>query len=192
MVAFGLGTLLESLTTLLGWHVIVFKLWYISGALLGGAPLALGTVYLLMRDTAAKRWMMAIVALIFTASICVLVSPVNTALVDGARLSGNVLQWQWVRLFSPFINTFAFVFLVGGAVWSAWKYRQLGAAYKNRFGGNVFIAIGGLLPGIGGASARAGHVEVLYITEFIGLICIWAGYWIITGDSKKSLHKKQN
>ncbi len=47
IVAYGAGTLIESINTLLGWHTALFKAWYIAGALLGGAPLALGTVYLL-------------------------------------------------------------------------------------------------------------------------------------------------
>jgi len=45
---YGVGTLTESITTLFGWSEWVFRAWYISGALLGGAPLAQGTVYLLM------------------------------------------------------------------------------------------------------------------------------------------------
>jgi hypothetical protein len=52
---YGLGTFTESLTTLFGWHVVVFKAWYISGALLGGAPLAQGTVFLLFSDTTGRR-----------------------------------------------------------------------------------------------------------------------------------------
>lgn len=191
VAAFGLGTLLESLTTLIGWQESIFKLWYISGALMGGAPLALGSVYLLMPDKAANRWMLVMVTLIGVAAFCVLISPIDATLAQTGRLSGGVLQWQWVRLFSPFINTFAFVFLVGGAAWSAWKYWQLGDEFQNRFGGNLFIAIGCTLPAIGGASARAGHIEVLYITEFIGLLAIWLGYLIIARDGKKSVHQKQ-
>jgi hypothetical protein len=42
--------------------------------------------------------------------------------------------------------------------------------------GFVFIALGGLLPGIGGSFTRFGHVEVLYVTEFLGLCLIFAGY----------------
>jgi hypothetical protein len=42
--------------------------------------------------------------------------------------------------------------------------------------GNVFIAIGAILPGIGGTFTRFGHVEVLYVTEFVGLLFIYMGY----------------
>ncbi len=37
---YGLGTLTEALTTVFGWQEPIFRAWYISGALLGGAPLA--------------------------------------------------------------------------------------------------------------------------------------------------------
>ena len=43
---------------------------------------------------------------------------------------------------------------------------------------NVLIAIGAILPGIGGTATRMGHVEVLYVTELIGLLLTWAGYRI--------------
>ena len=48
MLTYAAGTITESTTTLFGWHEPVFRLWYITGALLGGAPLAQGTVYLLL------------------------------------------------------------------------------------------------------------------------------------------------
>ena len=56
VLIFGLGTFFESWITLLGWNAFVFKSWYISGALLGGAPLAQGTVWLLLKPTTA-RWL---------------------------------------------------------------------------------------------------------------------------------------
>jgi hypothetical protein len=80
-----------------------------------------------------------------------------------------------VRLFSPFINTYAFIFLVGGAVLSAVRFYR-SADTHHRFIGNVLIAVGALLPGIGGMATRMGHTEVLYVMEFIGIILIWMGY----------------
>ena len=91
------------------------------------------------------------------------------------RLSGSVMEWQWVRLFSPLVNLYAFVFLVGGAALSAWRYRGK-AETRHRLIGNVLIAVGALLPGIGGMATRMGHTEVLYVTELVGIVLIWAGY----------------
>jgi hypothetical protein len=175
MLTYAAGTITESTTTLFGWHEPVFRAWYITGALLGGAPLAQGSVYLHLPRRVANGLTIAVVTLIVIASACVLASPINYSLVEPFRLTGKVLEWRWVRLFSPFINTYAVVFLVGGAIASAVKYRRTRETY-HRFVGNVFIAVGGILPGIGGAFTRFGHTEVLYVTELLGLLFIYAGY----------------
>jgi hypothetical protein len=47
----------------------------------------------------------------------------------------------------------------------------------------VLIAIGGLLPGIGGSFTKFGHVEVRYVTELPGILLIYAGYRTIRGYS---------
>jgi hypothetical protein len=39
--------------------------------------------------------------------------------------------------------------------------------------------VGAILPGIGGSFTRFGHVEVLYVTELVGLLVIYAGYRLI-------------
>ncbi len=187
---YGMGTLAEGLTTLLGWQEGLFRTWYIVGALLGGAPLAQGTVYLLMRDRVAHVLTAVLLTAVVVASVCVLLTPIDYSLVEGHRLSGAVMEWQWVRLFSPFINVYAFIFLVGGAVYSAWQYarrKQTGG----RMWGNVFIAVGALLPGIGGSFTRFGHVEVLYVTELIGLLFIWLGYRQVSQAHAPSVHANQ-
>jgi len=175
ILLYGVGTFTESLTSLFGWNEWVFRSWYISGALLGGAPLAQGTVYLLLSRKTANILSVLLVSFIVVASAGVLLTPIDMALVEPHRLTGSVMEWQRVRLFSPFINTYAFIFLVGGAILSAWRFRRH-AGLKHRFIGNVYIAVGALLPGIGGMATRMGHTEVLYIMELIGLLLIWTGY----------------
>jgi hypothetical protein len=44
---------------------------------------------------------------------------------------------------------------------------------------------------IGGTFTRMGHVEVLYVTEIVGLLFIWGGYHAIVSDRKPSLHANQ-
>lgn len=175
IILYGVGTVTESLTTLFGWQEWVFRSWYISGALLGGAPLAQGTVYLLLPRKVADRLTVALLAVVAVAAVCVLLTPIALDRVEPHRLTGRVMEWSWVRGFSPFINLYAFCFLVGGAAWSAWHFRGQ-AENRHRVIGNIFIALGGLLPGIGGSFTRFGHVEVLYVTEFVGLCLIYVGY----------------
>jgi hypothetical protein len=181
VVAYGAGTVVESLTTLFGWHEWLFRTWYITGALLGGAPLATGTAYLLFRARTAHILTTLLVLAITIASVGVALSPIDTALVEPYRLSGQVLVWHWERLFAPFINTYALIVLVGGAIYSAWTfYRRPGM--ERRGLANVYIAVGGLLPGIGGSFAHYNMVEVLYVAEFIGILLIYAGYRIAISE----------
>lgn len=183
------GTITESVNVLAGFSVANFKAWYITGALLGGAPLAQGTVYLLCKRKTADILTVVLAAVITIASILVILSPINTELITG-KLTGKLLGWRFIRYMTPFINLYAFIFLVGGAIYSAIKYAKT-KHYKKRFTGNLLIAIGGLLPGIGGSFTKFGYVEVLFVTELIGLIFIYLGYKVIRGDSADSVHTNQ-
>lgn len=184
VLTFGLGTFAESINVLFGWNEINLKYWYIVGALLGGFPLAQGSVYLLMNRKFANISTWLFTALIVFASICVIFTPVSIPAGFDNKLTGAVFSWEWVRYFSPLINIYSFVFLVGGAIYSAIKYfRQTNK--EARFKGNVFIAIGGLLPGIGGTFTRMGYVNVLFVTELIGLLLIYLGYRIIKLDKHR-------
>lgn len=187
---YGIGTLTEALTTMFGWSEPVFRAWYIAGALLGGAPLAQGTVYLLLPRRRADRLAILLIAYVAIASAFVISTPLDMSLVETHRLSGDVIEWELVRLFSPLVNLYAVVFLIGGAIWSAVRYRRQGVTGA-RVRGNVLIAVGAILPGIGGSFARAGIVEVLYVTELIGLVLIWLGYRQIAGDRTPSIHRSQ-
>jgi hypothetical protein len=174
IVLFGVGTFMEGWTAIFGWNEAIFRSWYVSGALLGGAPLAQGTVYLLVERKTADRLAMALVAYVVMASIFVVLTPLDRSLAEEKKLTGAVIEWSWVRAFSPLVNTYAFIFLVGGAVASAVRYRRGGDS--TRMVANILIAVGAILPGIGGSFTRAGYTEVLYVTEFVGIILIFIGY----------------
>lgn len=190
VLTYGAGTFTESFNTLYGWTETNFRWWYITGALLGGAPLAQGSVYLLLNKKTAHFLSALLVLIVVVASVFVLLSPINYADVEPERMSGKVFIWQWVRSFSPFINIYAVVFLVGGAIASAVKYfRNTGTSI--RFWGNVLIAVGAILPGIGGSFTRLGYVEVLYVTEFLGLLMIIIAYTIMKNEKMKSVHANQ-
>ena len=169
------GTAAEASVTLFGWSETVFRFWYIAGALLGGAPLAQGAVYLHVSRSVADRLSVALIAAVGIAAFFVLIVPIRPELADAHRLTGRVMAWPWVRAFSPFINTYAFIFLVGGAVRSAVQFARRRET-RYRATANALIAVGALLPGIGGSFTRFGHTEVLYVTEFLGIILIYLGY----------------
>jgi len=188
---YGAGTVTESINTLSGFSILNFKAWYILGALLGGAPLAQGTVYLLMKRKSANILAIILVSVIIITATFVITSPVNNELIADQRLTGKLLTWKFIRFITPVINLYAFVFLVGGAVYSAIKYSG-NRIYRNRLIGNILIAVGGLLPGIGGSFTKFGYVEVLYVTELLGIICIYTGYRVIRDDPAESIYVSQN
>jgi len=150
-------------------------LWYSAGAFMGGYPLAQGSIYLLMNRRFADRSAAIISSIIVVATILVFFTPLDISLVETHRLSGNVMEWKWLRWVSPFINLYAVAFLSGGAVVSALRFRKF-PGLRHRYLGNILIAAGAILPGIGGALTRAGYVEALYITELAGLLLIYRGY----------------
>lgn len=181
---YGLGTGLEGTITLFGNSAFLTKAWYVAGALLGGYPLAQGSVYLLMKRKTADVLTMITLPFLAFAAVLVFASPVIEANLLPHKPSGSILAWTWVRWLTPFINLYAVIFLIGGAIWSAVRYarqriRRLDGAARGdgaRALGNGLIAFGAILPGIGGGMAKAGVVEALYVGELIGLLFIWAGY----------------
>ena len=181
-ICYGAGTALESAVTLLGNSVELTKAWYIAGAVLGGYPLAQGSVYLHLARRTADRLNVVTVAFAVAVSVLVLLSPVDVTLLEAHRPSGRILEWQWVRGLTPILNTYAAIFLIGSAIWSSVRFFRLGSAV-NRAKGNALIAFGALLPGIGGAFAKAGMVEALYVGEFIGILFIWTGYRFCSRES---------
>lgn len=172
---YGLGTALEAAITLAGNSAALNKAWYVAGALLGGYPLAQGTVYLLLSRRTARILTVVTVPVIAALAALVVLSPLNHDALDPRRPSGAILGWQWLRAMTPLVNGYAALFLIGGAVLSAFRWaRTPGGTLRSA--GNVYIAAGALLPGVGGAMAKAGIVEALYVGEFAGLLLIWAGY----------------
>lgn len=178
---YGLGTFFEAFITLSGNTPALNKMWYVAGAILGGYPLAQGSVYLHLSKKTANILTAVTLPFIIFASVCVFLSPVNLSELQTFRPSGASLEWQWVRLLTPFINTYSAIFLIGSAAYSAIRFAKIENG-KNRAVGNIFITVGALLPGIGGGMAKAGMVEALYIGEFVGIILIFIGYRICLKD----------
>jgi len=174
---YGLGTFLESVITLYGNTPVLNKSWYVAGAILGGYPLAQGSVYFHLKKGTANILTAITLPFILTAAVLIFLSPINLDLLEAHRPSGASLGWQWVRLLTPFINIYSAIFLIGSAFWSTIRFTRIENG-KYRAIGNAMIAIGAILPGIGGGMAKAGMVEALYVGEFIGILLIYSGYRI--------------
>ena len=176
-VIYGAGTALESVATVAVNSAALTKAWYVTGAVLGGYPLAQGSVFLLASPTTARRLTQVTLPVAAIIGALVIASPIDAALLDPHRPSGAALEWTWVRGLTPILNLYAVAFLTGGAALSAWRYARTRSAGSGvRAAANTAIAVGSLLPAIGGAIAKSGTIEALYVGELIGLALIAAGF----------------
>ncbi len=179
-VMYGLGGLCEALYGLLGWSSLVFRLWYLFGAVLVAAWLGQGTVYLLLNRTAAHVLMAILLAGSIYAAIRVFGAQLDPAritsgLSGGTELSGQAIVDSGVRAMTPWFNIYGTVALVGGALWSVfayWRKRPL----RHRMLGSVLIALGALFPALSGALSRFGVSGALYLGEALGAILILLGF----------------
>ena len=108
-----MGTVAESIDILIGWSIPNVRYWYIVGALLGGFPLAQGSVYLLMKKRFADISSVFFVSLIIVSSVFVILTPITIPDNFDYKLTGKVFEWKWVRYFSPLINLYAFFIVTG-------------------------------------------------------------------------------
>jgi hypothetical protein len=181
MIFYGIGGFTEGYYGLFGWNPFIFRLWYLFGAILVAAWLGQGTVYLLAR----RRWAHTLMLILGIGSIYGAMrvfgaeldpSMMTTSLHTGSEMSGHAIITPGVRSLTPFFNIYGTVTLVGGAAYSAllfWRKRVL----LHRTIGNLLIAVGAMLPAFGGTFSRMGISGALYISELLGAIIMFIGFW---------------
>jgi hypothetical protein len=180
MIFYGIGGFCEGYYGAFGWNSIIFRIWYLFGAILVAAWLGQGTVYLL----AKKNWAHGLMVLLVLGSIFGAIrvfgaeldpSLMTESLHTGSEMSGNAIVTGGVRSLTPIFNIYGTVALVGGAAYSAWIFWSK-RVLLHRSIGNVLIAVGAMLPAFGGMFSRMGISGALYITEFLGAILIFFGF----------------
>jgi hypothetical protein len=180
MVFYGIGGFCEGYYGAFGWNQLIFRLWYLCGAILVAAWLGQGTVYLLAR----RRWANALMALLAIGSLYGAVrvfgaeldpSLMTTSLHTGSELSGHAIVTDGVRALTPIFNLYGTVTLVGGALYSAWIFWRK-RVLLHRTIGNILIAVGAILPAFGGTFSRMGVPAALYVSELLGAILLFVGF----------------
>ena len=179
-VMYGIGGLMEAWFGFFGWSPVVFRLWYLFGAILVAAWLGQGTVYLLVRRTVgrvkASHLLMTILVIGSSyAAFKVVSADLDPTLMLQGELSGGAITSPGVRVLTPFFNIYGVLMLVGGALYSAFVYWQK-RLFAHRMIGNMFIAAGAMAPAFGGAMQRSGVPVALYVGEFVGAVLMFVGF----------------
>jgi hypothetical protein len=189
MIFYGIGGFCEGYYGMFGWNDIVFRLWYLFGAILVAAWLGQGTVFLL----AKKPWTWITLSILVLGSVYGAVrvftaeldpSLLTTSVHTGSELSGHAIVTDGIRMLTPIFNLYGTVALVGGAAYSAWIFFRK-RVLLHRTIGNVLIALGALAPAFGGAASRFGIPAALYWGELIGALLMFAGFLRATTPMKE-------
>lgn len=197
MVFYSAGGFCEGYYGALGWNPLVYRIWYLFGAILVAAWLGQGTVYLLAKPKWANSLMVILILASLYAAYTVFGAELNPTLMTpgihtGSELSGFAIVSPGVRVLTPFFNVYGTITLVGGAAWSAWLFWRK-RVLPHRVIGNILIAVGALLPAFGGAFSRFGMSGALYVFEFLGALLLFAGFLRATipmGDVQPSQEKR--
>lgn len=181
---FGVASLAEAYSTL-RWSPTVFRLWYLTGAVLNAAWLGQGTVFLLSRRKRVARTLLGFVIIgSMFATYLMFTTPLNAARFN----SQETLSAQYreilprgapVRRLTPIFNIYGLITLVGGALYSAWLLWRK-EIVPNRVIGNILIAAGALALGFASTLVRLGLGDYLYVAELIAAVFMFAGFLLAT------------
>lgn len=167
-----LSTGCEFWTETWGLNEVVYRLWYLFGAILVAAYLGMGTLYLLARRRTAHIIMTVLLIASLYAAFRVFTVSLDLTTLD--RLSGSAMPEE-VRLMSRLSYIGAAV-LIGGAIYSAWVFWRR-KIMPHRVLSNTLIAIGALMPAVGGGLIRlGGSLQLFYLLELLGIIIILVGF----------------
>ena len=185
LVFYGLGTAME---VALGFtfNPLALKLWYLSGAMLTAAWLGQGTVNLLWRRHHFAQITNILLTLISLAALgLILAAPIHSAAsfhpsIPVSTQYKDILSRDGLTVgMTILLNTYGTFTLIGGALYSAFLFWRKKVLF-NRMVGNILIAGGAMLPALGGSFLKAGFPDWLYLSEFSGVILMYAGFVLAT------------
>lgn len=158
------------------WTPLLARTYYLGGAVLVVAYLAIGETYLLAGNDKRIAAMAPGAMLLLTALAATVVW---NAEIDEARLQAEgweaIDRGSGLGILAALLNSVSTVVLVGGVLYSAWRFRRMGTQ-RARMIGCILIAVGTLIVAAGGTATRFGHEEYYYIPMSIGVATIFAGY----------------
>ena len=173
LLMYFIGTGAEFWTEIWGLNEPAYRLWYLFGAILVAAYLGMGAIYLLARRRVAHIIMGILLVVSVNAAVRVFTTSIDLSTIE--HLSGSIMP-QAVRLMTLVLNIFGTIALVGGALYSAWVYwrRRL---MPNRVVSSILIAVGAILPALGGTLMRLTESHTaFYLLELVGIFIIFIGF----------------
>ena len=192
-----------------GWNLMAFRVFFLAGAVLNVAWLALGTVYLLIGFRAGNIVRNWLVWLSGFATGVVLIAPTKSQVVSTEFPAGREIFGAAPRILAAVGSGVPAMFIIVGALWSAWRVvkKQNPATSKSisrtvtspkrLAGGNVLIAVGTIVLSASGTLAgRLGQDRAFAITLLCGVSILFSGFLVASNSTlsassaTKRLHPK--
>lgn len=151
-----------------------YRTFFLFGAILNVAWLALGTALLLLVSRAADRIAVVVVLVLSAVSLyAVLATPVNltAAMATGRGYPDGSLP----RILAGVGSGVGSLVLIGGALWSAWVFLRKRHSGRRALS-NVVIAVGVLIVAAGGTATLTGANGILEVTNLVGIAVMFAGF----------------
>ena len=179
MLMYAVASAVVAIGTLSGWTSGWFRVYWALGAVLNVPFLAQGEIDLLFRNRAVRWATYVLLAFVTAYTIAV----VRTAATSPAALQQDLPSGKEVfgdgtaaHRLPQLISIPAYLVLVLGAAWSAWKMRGR-PELRDRFTGTLLIALGAtVIAGFGSAFAALGLLLGFSIALLVGIAIMFAGF----------------
>ena len=165
--------------TAFGWSGTSFRAFYICGATLSVAWLAMGEIELLARPAVARIVLFFLVIYSVNAAFILGAVPfVDAAPAFGADLPHGRDYFPGGVRYGLVVtsNAVGTLTVVGGTLWSGWRSRGGGAAARARFKGTLLIVLGVLIAAASGGLTFLGEAGSVAATLGLGAAVMYAGF----------------
>jgi hypothetical protein len=164
-----------------GWSTGEYRLYWLFGAILNVPWLAMGEGYLLIRNRTVT--MVLLVLLLFATAFAV--ARVRTGIVDPSALDKDLPLGKDVWALDPLPYRLsqlyaypAYLLLLAGTAWSAWRMRGA-PALRNRMVGTALVAVGATIVAIAsGIGAGLDVVPLFSIGLLAGIAVMFRGFLV--------------
>ncbi len=170
-----------------GWDNGTFRVFFLLGAVLTVPWLALGTIYLLAGPDLGRRVQWGLVFFSGLATGVVLTAPIKGPISGDAIPVGSDVFGAFPRALAGIGSGVGAVVIIGGALWSAWRFARSRDTAGNgrRAAANLLIALGTIVLSSGGLiQGIAGKDEAFVISLASGITVIYAGFLVAAQPSR--------
>jgi amino acid permease len=162
-----------------GWTSGEFRTYWVLGAVLNVPFLAQGELDLLIRNRSVRWGLYVLLAFVTAYTIAV----VRTAEIHPGALAEDLPSGKEVfgdgtsaHRFPQLIAIPAYLVLLGGTLWSAWRMRGR-PELRDRFWGTLIIALGAtVIAGLGSAFAALGYLVPFSLSLLVGITVMFLGF----------------